>query len=278
MKYIYVTIAICFLNFSLQGKGTYEVASDNNKNIVQFELVAGLILVPLIVDGVQGTYILDSGAPSLTLNRKVDKAEFTLVTLGRTHEGQAIFVDGIQYGDISKEDIEAWAMDLSFIEQILNRPISGILGADLFNEFDILIDFDSGEIQLITAETRRLSLETSSYHTTLLKINGFHDELPLVNVSISGSSHSMIFDTGAAISVLDERNSSSSLEQSNKEIKLCNVKINEAPFLNADLSDLKNDKEDPFDGILSVSSLNASKVLLSYSSSRVYLFWSKSTT
>jgi len=221
-------------------------------------------------------YILDTGAPHLTINQEVDDAEFELATLGRSHNGKTVTIDHFQCGNISMKHLSAWAMDLTFAEQMLDRPIAGIVGSDLLSEHNVLIDFEAMEIRLMPLNERQVPVDPSSYSISSLRFNGYFNQMPIVDIQVNGVNRKMAFDTGAAISVLE--NSNRVLEETKEhhqelEVKINHIRIDSAPFVAATIEDITTGCDACIDGILSVSSLNPSKVLISYAASRIHMFW-----
>ncbi len=238
---------------------------------LEFELVDGLIVVQASKDGHAGNYILDTGAPHLMVNQKVEMEDFQLWTVKGSQKGEKIDITTFEYGSILRQDIEAWAMDLTYIEDVIGRPIAGILGHDLLKEYSIEIDYQKNEIILIV-DRSAYTVSSTDYNITSMSISSYADHLPIVELDIEGVTKKLVFDTGAAVSVLDQ----SDMElNTSKTISINNIKIESAPFCSKDLSELTAKSHTTVDGILSVSSLDAAKVLIDHSSERIFLFWSK---
>jgi len=57
--------------------------------------------------------------------------------------GKEIEVSDFELGVIKKQNVDGWAMDLSFIEKKINLSIAGIVGNDLWQDYQIIIDFSA---------------------------------------------------------------------------------------------------------------------------------------
>lgn len=270
-KYIIrVSLLAIFMAFSIVSWGTELEKEEVAAGItLKFELVDGLIVVQASKDGHSGNYILDTGAPHLMVNQKVDKEDFQLWTVKGSQKGEKIDITTFEFGTILRQDVEAWAMDLTYIEDMIGRPVAGILGHTLLKEYCLEIDYQLKEINLI-ADRRRYTNSSVDYNVTSISIANYADHLPIVEIDVEGVNKKLVFDTGAAISVLNKSDVEST---TSKSIAINNIRIDNAPFCNRDLSELTSNET--IDGILSVSSLDAAKVLIDHSSGRIFLFWSK---
>jgi len=84
-------------------------------------------------------------------------------------------------------------LDAETISSLVGQSVSGLLGADIINAFDVLLDVRSGQI---TFATDPIPLEGEAVAT---------DEfmgIPIVEAEIRGVSRRMFFDTGAQLSYL----------------------------------------------------------------------------
>lgn len=275
-------IQLTWLSFLL-GLSSYawcaDIVKDKEEVLVnvtlQFELVDGLIVVQASKDGLPGNYIFDTGAPRLMVNQKVDDEDFHLWTVKGSQKGEKIDVSTFEYGTILAQDVEAWAMDLTYLEEMIGRPVAGILGHNLLKGYSVEIDYQLNEISFII-DRNAYKNSTDNYEITSLSISSYADHLPIVELKIDGEIKKLVFDTGAAISVLDQVDATQSIQlYASMPITINHIKIDNAPFCVKDISELTSKPGSEIDGILSVSSLDAAKVLIDHNSKRVFLFWTK---
>lgn len=271
-RLMYIAL-ILMMSFVSHASSSMISGENPSKTSVSFELVDGLIVVEASVQGQKGNFILDTGAPVVVLNQEVEKQEFELWTPQGDSPGKDITVDDFRFGTISKRSLDAWALDLSYLETKMNRQITGIVGNQIWDDHQLIIDYKN---KLITFHLKGddVAITTDQYHIASLPWKVHNDHLRVIQLEINGRYRQMAFDTGAGISVLDD-----DIEDSDRafgEARLDNITIEQLPFTQSDLSIL-NDNQTPssIDGILSASSLEADIVVLDFSNNRLHLCWDR---
>jgi hypothetical protein len=86
-------------------------------------------------------------------------------------------------------------LDAEELSGFVKCPTSGIIGADVLNGFDILIDIRQG---LVLFSAEEISLEGEAIEMTDFM------GIPVIQANIGGSDRKMFFDTGAQISYLQD--------------------------------------------------------------------------
>ena len=242
---------------------------------INFELVDGLILIKASVDGTEGDFIFDTGAANTLLNKKVVDGEFTLWTANGELSSKELSLDNFEFGIINKRKIEAWAANLSYVENVIDRPLAGIIGSDIIEGYKVLIDYENQKLVILSPKTKALDLLTDEYNITHLPFKNDRGQMAVVELEVNGQDQQLIFDTGAAVSVFHSDNMKEHGILNAKDISINQIKIQEMPFVHRSIKHLNQMSNHQLDGILSVSSLNTSKILIDYNSSRIHLFWKK---
>jgi len=279
MKYIFKLFAIFSLSILFKshvvGNGiTANLTGPVEPSTLHFELVEGLILVTATLEGVDGSYIFDTGASHLTLNKRVDRGDFELLTVDNQFQGSEIHINHFQFSNVLMKNQYAWQMDLSFVEDLIDRPIAGIFGNELLKDYNVFIDFESSEIELSNIYEESFNIDLGQYNFTTVKIINRIDHMPIVEAIVDGQKLNFIFDTGAAISVIDGPiNSKSRLSE--RMVDLNHIHIQNVQFATKDLSALIQKNVFDIQGILSVSALNTSKIIIDNRNSRIHLLWAK---
>ena len=261
------------LTCDLKAHNGTEPTDVRSSKTVSFELVDGLIIVKAQFEGQTGNFILDTGAPTLLLNKKVEAQEFEVWSPSGVTSSQEIQIKEFEFGVVKKTDVLGWAMDLSPLEEKMDLPIAGIVGNDIWDNHQVIIDFKN---QLITFHRKgdAVSITSTDYHIASLPWVMYDDELRVVKLEVNGRVRNMAFDTGAGINVLDTDEVDS--DKHFGEAKVDQITIKELPFVQHDLSNLNNDKlGDTIDGILSASSLQTDIAVLDFSNNRLHLCWEK---
>lgn len=172
---------------------------------VKFELDGGIILVEAELNNSVQTFILDSGAPGLILNNFNQKGEKAVMTgINGSVEAYTVSVKSFVWAGISYPKIEAISMDLSHLESMTKRKISGLIGYELIKDFELLLDYNSKAIQLKSVETSYTDTSTPLVSFPI----SFENHLPVIEAVIGKKKLRLGLDTGAEINVLDKRLSS----------------------------------------------------------------------
>ncbi len=178
-----------------------------------------LLLVEAKVDSVLGDFIFDTGAASLVLNkmyfpsaRKVSATQASGIT-GAIGYQQEVQVGELQIKGLSFKKFSADAADLSHLENIRGRQIMGLLGLNLFTEFEVEIDLPQGVIRLIRCDKKgepALAMQGACSLSSKLQFAGTG---AFTRVYVAEKPLMFCIDTGAEINVLDNRSSKKVLEQ-----------------------------------------------------------------
>ena len=126
----------------------------------------------LFVDIEGADWLLDTGAP--------ESFGATDITIG-----EHCFSVPSNYMGLAAEELTGF----------VGHPTSGIVGADILNKFDVLIDTKNDAVSFSTDE---ITLAGES-----LEMTDFM-EIPIIQVNISGADRKMFFDTGAQISYFQD--------------------------------------------------------------------------
>lgn len=172
---------------------------------IKFQLVQNLILIPINVNGVELTFLLDSGVTETLLfsldNKKVDLKNLSKIKfsgLGDSNEVEGLesvhnhlkIADNLEDFDhtifiILDEDID--------ISEHLGVPVNGIIGYSFFKDHPIFIDFIKKRIT-VYKELPRIS---RSYQKSPITIEG-HKPYLQANVELTnkGEDSKLLMDLG----------------------------------------------------------------------------------
>lgn len=166
-----------------------------------FELQSGFVIIHAEVDGIEGAYILDSGAPGLILNKErhtyASRETVGLVGTGGTTDGEIVEVSTFRWSLFSTEKIAAISLDLSYLETRLGRPLSGLVGMDMFRGYGIMVDYEASTVTLTRENVEALLPEP--YVRIPLSMEG---HLPVVTCDAGGRTLRFGIDTGARSNML----------------------------------------------------------------------------
>jgi predicted aspartyl protease len=191
------------------------VTSDSTNCIIPFSRAGNLILIKAKADTTEGNFIFDTGAPNLVLNLTYFRnyntnnkegepggITGTVATLQTT-------VDKFSLGPVSYYKVESDLVNLGHIENSKGIKILGLLGMQLFKQFEMIIDYEKSVIYLhlisrkerITYKNEMLK-DTAAYTTAPIEIL---ENKILMYGYMAGKKLRFIIDTGAESNVLDSR-------------------------------------------------------------------------
>ena len=196
----------------------YTLASDSASCIIPFNRVGNLIVVKAKADTSEGNFILDTGAPGLVLNITYFR-DYPITSL---HDGEQTSIAGTASSTINKTTVGQFSFgalqyfrteaDLSNLGQIENAKgikVLGLLGAELFKQCEMIIDFEKSLIYLHRIGRKEASSykheflkDTSSYRTFPIDIK---DNRIMTTTEIEGKKLKLIIDCAAESNILDSR-------------------------------------------------------------------------
>ncbi len=188
---------------------------------IPFNWIGRLIAVTARVDTVEGTFFFDTGAECLLLNNRYFSGDSRLTgyaQYGVTGGSQAVFskqVDTLKWDNLFLPDVTAHILDLSHIESKRNVRVIGIIGYDVFKEYEILLDYPLKQIVLSKLDEAGNRLDPNAFPDALFDSLDFvlarHGIV--VQASVEGKMLNLNLDTGAEINLLDRKVNKKVLKQ-----------------------------------------------------------------
>lgn len=214
---------------------------DTPLSVLSIETVGKMILIPGEIDGVQGYFMLDTGAPELILNERFfphrkDGERKILQDVGRKMRCRQIRVDHFIMGNVYRDNFALIVTDLGATEAALNREIIGLLGYDVLKHFEVRIDYFGGRIAFcaLDAYGKPLSpwLARPADHVFNFVMEG---HLPAIECHLAGRPNLRFgLDSGASINLMDEQYSGylrkNCLKERAIDFQCINSTIENAPF------------------------------------------------
>lgn len=251
-------------------------ASADSVVVIPFARAGNLILLSATIDSIRGNFILDTGAPGLVLNLTYFR-NYTITT--HENENQAglttipesrltTVIGNLWLSQIEFHKLDADLVSLGHIENAKSVKILGLLGVELFKQFEMIIDYDNNILYLYHISKRKsrvrqsdLLQDSSKYE--ILKFDLIDNKI-ITKMTIGGKKLRFIVDSGAESNLLDSRLPNSVFDnvQLNRRVKLLGTGSEKIDALAGDLNNLKagNIKVDG----LPVMITNLEKSCLSY--------------
>lgn len=194
-------------------------------------------------------------------------------------------VKNFEFGQIKEKSVDAIQFNMDKINQLVNRNIDGLIGTQIIGDYDLMIDYNQNKVVFISDRSELKVFDPQDYTITRAPII-FKGNKSFLPMTIAGQEVNMLLDSGANISVLDQKwsetlqqeqqqNTDSQLKDNYtiEQSSIGNVTISDLGLIYRDLSEVQDGFN--FDGILSLSSLNADKILFDYKRNRVIFFWTR---
>lgn len=147
-------ICSCLILYSSAGaQGSFRINNDKGRFTLPFELVNNLVIIPVEINGIELSFLLDTGVDSTILFSLGEKDTLDLKNT------EAIMLRGLGQGDPVKalkssgNDVklgDAYHKDLSLylvfdnplgLSNRMGVPVHGIMGYDLFSDFVVEFDY-----------------------------------------------------------------------------------------------------------------------------------------
>jgi len=261
-------------------------------NAQGFDFVRNLIFFPARVDGRQGNFILDTGAPSLLLNHRGETEKTSLSTTGLGAGGEVELanqrVRSFKMGGQEMGSRWALALDLRSMESRTGQRIDGYVGHDLISKGELRIDYPNRNFRLLSSE--RKPLEKGASPLTVLRIS-YIDHLPVVELKIGGRTLRFVVDTGAGKNLIDPQYATLG-HQTEREINIqgldganatlevwqmpmpknLSVTDEQLQFVAMDLNHLQSPGHPPIAGIIGADFLAKYCVGIDYRRRKLYLW------
>jgi len=273
--------------------GITELYSNENTAVyahVPFNEINGLIVFEATINNEKGNYIFDTGANEIILNGKEfhNSEVFDTPTGNTTAATKSI--KKITVGAYSKENLDAFVIDLSSIESYLQIQLDGIIGSEFFVPNNIMVDF---ETQIITlSEMPFAQAESKATQQFNFEI---HEDLIILQCQLGKKDLKFVLDSGSSLSTIDQSvynrlfagkkgtkeelvdlYTASDEKQTVRKAALENIMIgeydlNQVTFMVNDLSAINENLSVQVDGILNLQSLMADKIIINMPERTLYL-------
>lgn len=274
---------------------TVEIARPKVSTIqIPFEMAGKLILTKATVNGEEKNFLLDSGSPKIILNAryfndglKEAKTISSTKGVGGSVSGVNVYpIDTFSWHTLNIANEELLTLDISHLEEELEAEIHGLIGYELFKDYDLLFDYEKNILTLIEpGEAGSFLAQTSSKVRYDIPFQqGGH--IPILAAVVDNDTLSLGLDCGAESNLL----SSSIFEELKPQLEditqdeligigseknmvqkgsIKNMRIGGLDFTSirtvfSDISHLNEGYQLQLDGLIGYEILSRQKTLLSY--------------
>ncbi len=276
--------------------------TDVNTIYIPFTLVGQLIMVEASVDTMTGYFMLDTGSEKLILNREYFAAGpngRAIAAVGNTGMVEAVVerhVDSLQIDQLTVSDLSAHLVDLHHIELKKNVRMLGILGYEVYHDFELFIDFQNRVIVLSRVDKKGIRLDTLAPFEMPYDSMDFElkHHLIVVEARVNSARLDLILDSGAELNLIDRHVNRRVLDSfeiikrvnligvGNKDVEVLagvlhdvhcgNQFSEEMNTLLTSLDDINTSFNINVEGVLGYEFLKKRRVLVNYQKRKLYFF------
>lgn len=279
------------------------VVINPNTIYIPFNLAGRLIAVEARVDTFQGTFVLDTGAERLLLNRQyfgrksATSASVSAVgNTGQVGDVEKRWIDTLHWDNLFFKNVQANVVDLSHIERKKNLRLIGILGYNVFKNFEIFLDFQLKQIVLTRLDKKGIRIDTTAIWETPVDSIDFKLARHFIVLKGKVGQADLRFglDSGAELNLIDRRvkrkvldnfeivkrvrmlgagqNTIEVLAGSLKDVHIGQQHTESMRTLLTSLSDMNVNFGTRLDGILGYEFLSTRRTLINYKRKKLYFF------
>lgn len=185
--------------------------ADVNTIYIPFTLVGQLIMVEAKVDTMTGYFMLDTGSEKLILNKEYFAAGpngRAVAAVGNTGMVAAVvekFVDSLELDQLVVRDMSAHLVDLHHIELKKNVRMLGILGYEVYKDFEVFLDFQNRVIVLSRVDKKGIRIDTlAPFEMPYDSIDfDLKHHLIVVEAKVNTVRLDLVLDSGAELNLID---------------------------------------------------------------------------
>ena len=180
---------------------------------IPFKRMGNLIAVQVKLNGVFRTFLVDNGSPILILNSahiRNDTTNNQFIISSAKGAGGNISNTGLEqiksfeFGGIKMDTQKVITMDLSHLEKEKNSTFYGLIGYEVFKDYDLMFDYKKSTITFIKPEASEdfifNKFKTKKQIEVALEMKG---HIPMVTGFINGEKYALGLDCGAESSLFD---------------------------------------------------------------------------
>jgi hypothetical protein len=261
-----------------------------------------MLIAEAKINGKVRKFIIDSGAPSLILNSKhakSEKADSIKNSAALGAQGVNSSISGMDITKIPEFDLygikiknqDVLTMDLSHLERALGIEIYGLIGYQVYKDYDMLFDYENNTVVFIQPDHTSDYLKNNYNQNTIAETPiEMRQHIPYVQGTIENQTLTFGIDNGAGSNLISEsfwellKKQVKNVETAElkgagesrdvksgilKEIIIGNKKFENTQTVFNDISHLNTGKEASLDGLIGYEILSKQKTLLSFRNKRL---------
>lgn len=200
------------ISLSAQNRAAYFTTGSNSAAIersntkttahaIPFEKAGNLLLVKAELDGNEGVFILDTGAPTLVVNQQSNQQEIKAKGITGQLSANDTFIKNFRWNNAEWKNLSGLSVDMRHFNEVSKSGVQGLIGYEILKDYEVIVDPSA---QTITLVSNRKELPYDP-NTTLASLPmQQQDHMPVIELLINGKKILLGIDTGAEINFLDQ--------------------------------------------------------------------------
>ncbi len=197
---------VSFLNTlpsSVKRSATVQADKTVAEALIPFEVNRGMIIVKAQLNGRTGSFIVDTGAPLMVVNKSPEpttrqEARSFASAISYTPET----IDRFQWAEMAFQNLDALALDISHLEASTQCALAGMVGYNALYHYEVLFDYRQNRMALYDARRNVLHRTASPLMELSFELQ---DHLPVVKIQAGAHKLAFGIDTGAGINLIDRQ-------------------------------------------------------------------------
>lgn len=270
--------------------------------VVPFRLSGGLIIIKAEINGEQGDFILDSGAPFLVLNQQYfpnlgsQNGSQQIQSFTGGGEARIAFIRQFMWAQRLEESLRCNVANLSHLESKDRPKILGLIGFELFRSVELFIDYEEKRLVVYKLDENGEAIERDAdysqpQHEIEFEVIG---HACIVNGNIAGQKMRFAIDTGAELNALNKSAPDKVLVDFTRlrelqlrgaagadvptwfgrvnSMKIGEVEYPGLPMLLVDIQNARSTFGTPIDGFLGTPFLRMYRTVINFKKRRLYVW------
>lgn len=261
---------------------------------IPFELAGGMLVVKASVNGEEGNFILDTGAPGIVLNAENDEIQTgsNASSVGGDMQVGDVVVRDFQLGFIHMDKTQGHVLNVHHLETACGMDLMGLIGFEVLRNYELLFDFPNHKIKAFKSGSATYASSHAPKTTFSFILCG---HVPVFAAKVGDKRAFLGLDSGAEVNLLNakyfDKISPTNLTNVQSElltgldnltknvmaadVKMTRVKGEQLPgmrYVFADLSNLRNQLDTPIDGLLGVPFFENRVISIDYGQKKIRIW------
>lgn len=203
---------LCINCLSAQNRAAYFTTGSNSAAIehrntkttvyaIPFEKAGNLVLVKAELDGNEGVFILDTGAPTLVVNQQSNQQEINAKGITGQLSANDTFIKNFRWNNAEWKNLSGLSVDMCHFNEVSKNGVRGLIGYEILKDYEVIVDPSAQTITLLS-NRKDLPYDPNSVLAALPMQQ--QDHMPVIELLINGKKILLGIDTGAEINFLDQ--------------------------------------------------------------------------